>query len=336
MKFAKRFLLIAVPSLVLAFGLAELVLRLFIVQETKRLAIYDSELGWRGRPNGSGLYVRQKDGISVPFRYNELGYRDDPVQPRSAVSKRLVLLGDSFAENLELPLEATYPALLKSRLRKEIDPRMDVVVLGSQGYSTAQELLALRKFGPQLKPDSVMLTVYTGNDFDDNQRKEFALLDGQGNLVLPKNRDSRLRRAYLSFTRWTYESSHLVFAIKNQIESRTAIRIRDAAKDAGSESESYQFEITGRLIEATRREAEQLGAKFAVAVFTSKYDLFEKKMRKTEYVEEVCRKAGIPCLTFKDLSHDAHFFPIDVHFNRLGHKVVADRLFEFLAPPGRN
>jgi hypothetical protein len=328
----KKVVLIAVPSLVIAFGLAEIVLRLFVVQETKRLAIYDSELGWRGRPNGSGLYVRKKDGISVPFRYNELGFRDDPVQPRSAVSTRLVLLGDSFAENLELPLELTYPALLKRSLRKDIDPRADVVVLGSQGYSTAQELLALRKFGPGLKPDFVLLTVYTGNDFDDNTRSEFALLDGQGTLVLPENRDSRLRRASLSFKRWLYESSDLVFAVKNQIESLTAVRIQDAAKVAGEQSEGYKYEITGKLILETRREAERLGAGFAVAVFTSKFDLYEHAMRKTEFVEEVCRTSGVHCLTFKDLQHDRHFFPVDVHFNLEGHQFVAGRLAGFLQP----
>jgi lysophospholipase L1-like esterase len=298
-------------ALLVALVIAEIVIRLFVVQETKRLAIYDKELGWRGRPNGSEVYVRTVDNISVPFRYNELGYRDDPVTPRSAVSKRIVLLGDSFLENLEEPFESTYVALLKKHLRTQFDSKVDVVALGSQGYSTAQEMLALKEFGSQLQPDYVVLMFFTGNDFEDNARREFAYLDSAGALVVPHNHDSWLKQQYLSFKRWAYESSHLVFFLKNLIESRMSIDLRDASKKITGESERYKFDITGKLILATKALVEAGTARFALALFTNKYDISDGHWEKTEYVERICREANI-------------------HFNAEGHRVVADRLAKFL------
>ncbi|MCA9247118.1 MAG: hypothetical protein KDA42_08390, partial [Planctomycetales bacterium] len=53
---AKRLALLA-GAIVVACLLAEVLLRVFVEQETKRLAVYDVELGWRGRPNGTGIYV---------------------------------------------------------------------------------------------------------------------------------------------------------------------------------------------------------------------------------------------------------------------------------------
>lgn len=325
-----KILTLSTTSILIGLALAELLLRIFVVQETKRLAVYDKDLGWRGKPNGSEVFVRGEDAIFVPFRYNELGYRDDPVQPRSAVAKRIVLLGDSFLENLEEPFESTYVARVRKHLREQFDSPVDLVALGSQGYSTAQEMLALKKFGDQLQPDYVVLMFFTGNDFEDNARREFAYLDSTGALIIPSHNPSWLKEHYLSFKRWLYESSHLVFFLKNFIESRTSIPLYDPSKAVNDESERYLFEITGKLILATKALAEERGARFALALFTHKYDIADGLWAKTEYVEKICREASIPCLTFKDLDPQKHFFRVDFHFNAEGHRVVAERLTKFL------
>jgi lysophospholipase L1-like esterase len=330
MSAAKQKTLLLASSLIISLVFAELMLRLFVVQETKRLAIYDKDVGWRGRPNGSEVYVRREDSIAVAFQYNELGYRDDPVQPRSTVAKRIVLLGDSFLENLEAPFESTYVARLRNHLRKQFYGKVDLVALGSQGYSTAQEMLTLKKFGDQLHPDYVVLIFFTGNDFEDNARREFAYLDSTGALVIPPHNVSWLTQQYLSFKRWLYESSHLVFYLKNFIESRTSIQLREKSKELGHESKQYKFEITRKLILATKTLAEQRGSRFALVLFTNKYDISEGLWEKTEFVENICREASIPCLTFKDLDPQWHFFRVDIHFNPEGHRIVAERMAEFL------
>ncbi len=323
----KKNLVLFFSSVLFTLFLAEIILRLFVVQETKRLAIYDRDLGWRGKPNGNGNYVRKEDAINVPFSYNELGFRDDPLAPRASVKRRIALLGDSFLENLEVPYEKTFLALLKQELKPS---STDAVALMSQGYSTAQELKALQKFYDAVQPDAVILLFYTGNDYEDNLRREFAYLDERGELVFPENKDSWLKQHNLAFQRWLYESSHLVFYAKNFLASRAALKIEDESKKVKDESKEYKFSVTRKLILATKAYAEQRGVPFGLAVFTNKFELRDHQMEKTEFVERVAREAGIPTLMFTDLHHQQHYFPVDIHFNEEGHRVVAERLLGFL------
>ena len=137
----------------------------------------------------------------------------------------------------------------------------DAVGLMSQGYSTAQELRALKKFYDLIQPDVVVLLFFTGNDFEDNLRREFAYLDEKGELILPENKDSWWKQQRLSLQRWLYESSHLVFYVKNVLASRAAIRLEDASKEVQAETKEYKFAITKKLILATEAYAKQRGAR---------------------------------------------------------------------------
>ncbi|MBI5471785.1 MAG: SGNH/GDSL hydrolase family protein [Ignavibacteriae bacterium] len=326
----KKTSLLFLGSILFSLAIAEIVIRLFVPQETKRLAIYDEELGWRGEPGGSGTYVRLKDSIEVPFHYNELGFRDDEVQPRSAVKKRIVFLGDSFIENLEVPFEKTFVALVRDRLKHDLHSTVDLVALSSQGYSTAQELLALKKFQSQLQPDVAILFFYTGNDFEDNLRREFASLDSTGKLVFAENRTSWFRRQLLSFKRWLYESSFLVFYLKNVIESAGAVNLGDETKHVEGGSDEYKLEITRQLIIETKKYVEAQGMKFGLVLFTNKHQLRERRLDLTDFVKDVCRTNGISFVDATEGFTPELFFPIDEHFNVAGHARVADVVHGYL------
>lgn len=330
MSIFKKTSLLFLSSVLVSLLLLEIILRLFVPQETKRLAVYDKDLGWRGRPNGETVYIRMADSIHNSIQYNELGFRDDQIQPRNTVSKRIVFVGDSFVENLEAPFEKMFVSIVKKQLRKSLDPRLDIVALSSQGYSNAQELLALKKYYDVLQPDIVVLFFYTGNDYEDNLRREFAYLDAKGNLIFPENTDSWLRQQILSFKRWVYESSYLIFYLKNLVESRTAINLGDEAKHAEKGSKQYQYDITRKLILETKKYVEQQGAKFGLVLFTNKHHLWERRLEKTEFVKGVCNDAGIPFVEFTQTLKQEHFFKVDEHFSEAGHHLVADRVYDFL------
>ena len=327
----KKNALLFLASSMFALCLAEILVRVFVVQETKRLAIYDKELGWRGRPNGDGVYIRLEDSINVPFHYNELGFRDDRIAPRESVSTRIMIVGDSFVENLEINFEQIFPRLVERKLQEQLDPKMDVVAVSSQGDSNAQEVLALRKFGDFIKPNIVLLVVFTGNDFDDNLRRSFAYLDSAGTLVFPPNADSWLKVQSASFQRWLYESSALVFYVKNLIATRTALQLEDGSKVQLNESKEYPFNITGKLILAAKEETEKRGARFGLLLFTSRKEFEAGDLEKTEFVAGVCKQAGIPLLESLKVLNGEHFFRHDVHFTVRGHELMADSIYEFIA-----
>lgn len=314
---------------VAGFAVAEVCLRLFVEQETKRLAIYDPDLGWRGRPMGSGLYIEDADGIRTRFRYNNLGYRDEDVLPKTPDQRRLIIVGDSFVENLEVAFEESYPALLEVRCKQD-DPRWDLVTLGSQGYSTAQELLAFRKYRDEVGADLVLLFFYCGNDFDDNLRPNFAYLDETRALQFPQNNESPWTVRAKQFQRFLYEASHVVFLLKNRFESWGVAKLEPTAKHRIDADEEYQLEITRQLILQFALEVKDAGSDFAVVVIPFREDLAKGVREKTDWVTDLCRQNQIACLNLAQSLTVADYFPSNVHFNANGHARVAEVLFRFV------
>lgn len=82
---------------------------------------------------------------------------------------RIVVVGDSFPQGLQVEREQTFPALLQDRLNRESSQRVEVINLSMDAYGTDRELLMYALLGWQFDPDLVLLAVYAGNDIQDNQ-----------------------------------------------------------------------------------------------------------------------------------------------------------------------
>jgi hypothetical protein len=323
----KVFLLLS--SILFSLILAELLLRVFVVQETKRLASYDPEIGWTGVPNGDGVYVRLKDSIMIPFRYNGLGFRDEEVPPRDASEFQVLVLGDSFVESLEVSFEKTFHELIESDLKVRTESGC-VVNISSQGYSTAQEILAYRKFRPLLDPDAVLLVFYTGNDFEDNGRGSFAHINSTGKLIFDTPNESAIVQHYQSFQRWLYERSHLVFFVKNAAENLSGERIADTPKAERSTTPEYSRRITELLILEANAQVAAEGIAFGVVIFPSKKEIRSGSFLQTDFVATVCESGRIPYLRLDQSLTLSDFFVYDEHLNESGHRKSANEILSFL------
>ncbi len=308
----------------------EFVLRSCVEQETKRLAVYDRDLGWRGRPHGRGVYVRHKDGIRVPFAYNNYGFRDEDVVTKTPEMLRITMLGDSFLESLEVEYGRIFHELVEQRLQGRIGKNADVVAVASQGYSPAQELLAFRKYKKQLQPDIVLSIFYSGNDFDDNLRRKFAYLDNAGELQFPENQDTWLRGQYLSLKRSLYERSHLVFLVKNFMESHAHIKLAAAGKEESPQGDDYKRDIATKILVATKAEVEANAAEFAVVIIPSRDEIQDQEFAWVATIVKACDAHRIPCRDLSQHLTTEHYFPIDIHLNTVGHAIVADRIMDLL------
>ena len=84
------------------------------------------------------------------------------------------MLGDSFAEARQVPIEDTFWTLAGKDLQgcnRLGDLQIEVLNFGVSSYGTAQELLTLRNRVWDYNPDIVLLAFVTGNDISDNSRK---------------------------------------------------------------------------------------------------------------------------------------------------------------------
>ena len=98
-----------------------------------------------------------------------LGLRD----PRTAYARpsdtfRVLLLGDSFVEAVQVDASKTTAARLEAGLQQQAGRPVQVINAGVAGYGTGQELLLFEEEGAKYQANVVVLIVFLGNDIGDN------------------------------------------------------------------------------------------------------------------------------------------------------------------------
>ncbi len=104
-------------------------------------------------------------------RITRAGFRQTHEPDRAAARRRVVVLGDSFSVGAAFPYSLTYPSLLESRLNATSGgdgAPWEVVNLSGVDWGTAQQLIAMRRYGVDLKPEAVVLQVFPFNDVCNN------------------------------------------------------------------------------------------------------------------------------------------------------------------------
>lgn len=146
--------------------LAEAILALAVPQLHRRPRAwqFDSELGWRHVPGATGRLVSPE--FDVEYRINSRGLRDSETDPSEMRGKRLVLLGDSFAEGWGVEIGQAVSEQLEERLSAGGVPG-EVFNLGVAGYGTDQQLLLFERHRRAYAPEIVLLLFY-GNDLWNN------------------------------------------------------------------------------------------------------------------------------------------------------------------------
>lgn len=158
--------LLAIPLL------AEVALRVTRYPFEPQLYQPNRERGWALRPGAEGVVAvetRQR------IRINQQGFRDlERSYDKPADVLRIAVLGNSWTEALQVPLEKTYEAVLEQLLNERgcfPGKRVEVLNFGVAGYSTAQEWLLLQQEVWNYHPDMVLLAFYSARDVSNNVRE---------------------------------------------------------------------------------------------------------------------------------------------------------------------
>jgi hypothetical protein len=158
-------LLVACVSLAVALGLGEGLVRLVAPQQLilKRPDIWEAvdTLGWTHRP-GVNTTINTGEG-TVRLVTDRDGYRVG-VTGRIEGEKRILLLGDSFMEALQVEYEQSLPGLLEARLAARLGQPVAVRNTGVGGWDPPQYLVAERRALARERFDLVLVAVYLGND----------------------------------------------------------------------------------------------------------------------------------------------------------------------------
>jgi lysophospholipase L1-like esterase len=210
---------------------------------------YDSLYGWHNIPNATGRIV--SDEYAHDIHYNERSMRG-PVLPygKPAGTYRVVLVGDSFVDGYTEETGDRVSEVLERGLEAGTGLEVDVIALGTAGYSTDQELLWLENEGLRYQPDVVVLMFHPNdvwynatNSYWRGGKPRFVLDAGElvlTNVPVPLPVASRPRVGMVNrFNGWVRENSKLYWLLARVAQNNP--RVYGAAVRLGLTSPSPEM-----------------------------------------------------------------------------------------------
>ena len=116
-------------------------------------------------PVPGARFVYRTREFAVPVEYNEFGMRDVARRTeKQPGGLRVALMGDSFVEALQVPLDSTLARRLERALAGRFPGRpVEVLNFGVSGFGTAAEAVRYRTLASRFHPDLV-LVLFVSND----------------------------------------------------------------------------------------------------------------------------------------------------------------------------
>jgi hypothetical protein len=308
--------------------IAEGVLRLAGLQFEPVLYVADRQLGWKLHAGANGVFqgeTRQYVRISSNgFHDRDRAYK----KPENVV--RIAVLGNSWTEALQLPLEQSYPALLEGYLNQRNcfrGKRVEVLNFGVAGYSTAQELLLLHNEVWKYDPDIVLVAFYSARDVANNvrglnnaanpeQSPYFVYRDGRLTLDNTYQSISALQPRQMKLSQLKVEiENHLkvlqaINAMVRYVKTETAKEmVRGIKKHAAGDSTEdavYKQPSTGDMEEAwrvseglllaIRQETQSHGAELRVVTLANRPQVIPDPVKRAAFMSEL----GVADLSYAD------------------------------------
>jgi lysophospholipase L1-like esterase len=249
------------------------------------LYTYDDNRGVAHRPEAEGWWRREGNAY---VRINKDGLRDRAhVKTKSGSTLRIAVLGDSFAQALQVPLEETFWAVMERALNTcdaLAGREVEAINFGVSNYGTAEELLTLRHHVWGYSPDVVLLTFFA-NDVRNNSQ---ALEPDQARPFFHFERDElvldasfrnhpRSLRTQSSWWRGLKALSDYVRVVQFAVYAKDLLasmgregggeeyRVGDSAyRESDDPDWQEAWRITEELIAEMHREVVQHGAEFLV------------------------------------------------------------------------
>lgn len=222
-------ILISIFAILFAFVILEIFFIFFLPQ---RLSYHqpDPFLSYRPIPGKEVNLVSSEYNVKTNF--NSKGFNDYeyPTEKNSSAF-RILVLGDSFIEALQVPRELNFPKQLEKKLNENDNgKKYEVLSFGVSSYATENEFMLLKREGVLYNPDLVIVAYFV-NDFWENGRK--GLFDVENGSLVEKTPlkisfVTQLQRACVS---WSHVCRFLYFEIGQNPEIKNILLPPERRKD---------------------------------------------------------------------------------------------------------
>jgi hypothetical protein len=267
-----------------------------------------------------GMEGWQRDEGSAYVKVSSQGLRDrEHSTAKPAGTYRIAVLGDSYAEAMQVDLDQAFWALLPKQLEAcgfGGGKKVETVNFGVSGYGTGHELLTLQSRVWQYSPDMVLLAFFPGNDVRNNskalegeKRPYFSLKDGKLFLDAAFRDDPEFKekqhiaehRAFLQELR-LYQLMRRVRAgnIAQHFHNAPVAAAAAAGEkltEPGLDEQVFlepkdpkwreAWDITDRLVVAASEESKQHGARFVLAVLSTPGSVYPNPEMRARYAKSL-------------------------------------------------
>ena len=358
----KRKLAAIAFGLSISFLLGEVALRIggYSPEYVNALATfhtYDSELGFIGRRGFEGIFHTPEFDIDV--RYTEEGFRKIG-EPKSNADRTLFVLGDSFAWGWGVEETAT----LAGQISKQF-PNWNLKNYALPGYGTLQQQLVFERFiRKQLRDQDALLILHYGNDFDDSLGKHLTNVprasvteSGTIDVVPPptsswsKELKNKLKQSSYLFNFAAYTTDFLKYSSRQKKfldeKKQTSLPIAESEETAPLDPDDPRMIVMHEYLSKIKSACDERRIPVLMVRVPFREEFGEARAIEAEKnepfaayrpsVHSITTELKIPLIdlhdSFKDWksNHDGRLtFPIDLHWNEIGHDLAATSVEQFL------
>ena len=282
-------------------------------------------------------------GFSASLRTNALGVRGP--QPESVTQEQWLALGDSFTMSVQVSEEESFAGRLGAA------KNVHIWNAGVDGYSTWQSKIRYEQLAPKLPIKHVLLTFFTGNDFQDNDLfpiLQKQRLPGKAGTPIPRNtlpgwKLFLLRHSYLYAHYRVYEQRQQV---QNAPQARNWKQELSLFHRSGQQRLQHLSQNTEKALRALQKSTQRRGAKLTVAIAPPAFVIDQSRASATfelvgldpsqallnapqKKVAEILKRNNIRTC---DLSTNLNtaptesYFKTDGHWTPKGHDLVSQSL----------
>lgn len=353
--------LIAIAAVLLTLGLAELGVRLFYPQPTglSHQDRFGLAMHW---PRMTRFLPQYGHDVS----FNSAGMRDrEHAKQKEAGVFRILVLGDSFMEALQVPFEASLPSQLERALQERTGKRVEVVNAGVSGWGTDDELRYLKQYGRAWRPDLVLVAMTLHNDISDNLRMAWHTVQHDSLVERP--------RAPMSFLRYKIVELKAFVATRLQLYQlwsrvRHGSEIRRYTRGLNSHvvqlfqqpaplSIAWGLTLTALELKGIQAVAAADGGRAAVVLLPLRWQLSDERFaelvasadttvrmeldKPQRAISEIARRLEIPVIDLLPVFRQwtsaggaSLYHESDGHWNEAGHRLATDAVARGLVEAG--
>jgi lysophospholipase L1-like esterase len=325
-----------VAAVALGLGAVELFLRAFVPAMAAGSAArftLDPDLIYRLEPDNAVTWSSAE--FTETSHTNALGLRGAALGHKTARTRRILAIGDSFTYGHGVQDDETYPAVAERLLRSRRHD-VEVVNAGVPGYNTDQAYTWTLRDGLALRPDLVLVGVHC-SDVSDNF--ESSLYDVDGDRLVRRGADAtRMYRlgSLVSLVPSAVRRSRVFDFLVASFDWHDAPSARPAVTDLDAWSfTKIRLEVGDLAAQVPGLAVILMPCKKALAGGPDPYGTLARDLRAT----------GVPVLDAMRALRDATatpaalFFRADPHLNAAGNRALAETVAAFveeaglLAPP---